>query len=543
MAVSRMAGKSVAQKTVFMPIKLILIPTLLFALAGCSTLQRASLDEMEPMVPVAGEDLDPGLANGMAEPEPLVADHAQRDLWQRLRDGFALDLDQDNRRIKAQRDWYARHPAYLDRVAKRGERYLHYIVEEAEKRNMPLELALLPVVESAFDPFAYSHGRAAGPWQFIPSTGRMFGMHQGYWADQRRDIIASTDAALTYLQRLAERFDGDWLLALASYNAGAGTVSKAVRRNRQAGKPTDFWSLRLPRETSAYVPKLIAISQIVRDPAAFNLALHPIPDQPYFDIVNTGSQIDLAQAAKLAEISIEELYLLNPSYNQWATDPDGPHRLLVPVGTSDSFRTRLASLPEDARMQWQRYTIRSGDSLITIARRHGVTVDMLRDVNRLRGNTIIAGNSLLIPVPGESSDTYSLSADQRLEDKQQAGVAGRQRVDLVVRPGDTLWELARAHQVGVRELARWNNMAPGDPLRIGQSLVVWTRASSAAAPARPEMIRKVNYAVRRGDSLYRIASRFNVSINEIARWNGINTGHYLQPGQRLTLYVDVRNAF
>ena len=292
------------------------------------------------------------------------------------------------------------------------------------------------------------------------------------------------------------------------------------------------------------MPKLIAISQIVRDPAAYNIVLHPIADEPYFQVVNTGSQIDLAQAAELAEIAIEELYLLNPSYNQWATDPDGPHRLLIPVASADQFATALESLPSSARMQWNRYTIRSGDNLSTIARRHGVTVSMIRDVNRLRGNTIIAGQSLLIPVPRADAASYSMSEDQRLASRQSAGVSGRQRVDLTVRRGDTLWDIAQQYSVGVRELARWNNMAPGDPLRVGQSLVVWTNNASASnASLRPEMIRKVNYSVRRGDSLYRIADRFNVSINQIASWNGLNTSHYLRPGQRLTLYVDVRSAF
>lgn len=517
------------------------------ALVACATTPGpANLDTLEPMVAAGEVAMNDGLANGMTEPQPLPQAAAPGDLWARVRDGFALDLTVDNRRIQVQRDWYASHPAYLDRVATRAERYLHYITEELEKRNMPLEMALLPVVESAYDPFAYSHGRAAGPWQFIPSTGRMFGMHQDYWVDERRDIIDSTDAALTYLQRLANRFDGDWLLALAAYNSGAGTVSKAIRRNAAAGKPTDFWHLKLPRETSAYVPKLIALSQIVNTPSDYNVALHPIADEPYFRVVDTGGQMDLMEAARLAAISSEELYLLNPAYNRWATHPEGPHRLLVPVSAADAFSEAVANLPQDARMRWDQYTIRSGDSLITIAKRHGVTVDMLRSVNNLRGNTIIAGRSLLIPVPAASADDYALSEEQRLSQRQGNAIAGRSRVDVRVRPGDTLWDLSRQYKVGVRELARWNNMAPGDPLKVGQSLVIWTAqpvATATSGSARPEMIRKVNYAVRRGDSLSRIASRFNVSINEIARWNGINTGKYLQPGQRLTLYVDVRDTF
>src|SRR5690606_24980913 len=334
-------------------------------------------------------------------------------------------------------DWYARHQAYLDRVATRAERYMHYIVEETEKRNMPMEMALLPIVESAFDPFAYSHGRAAGAWQFIPSTGEFFGLNQNWWYDGRRDVTASTDAALKYLQQLADRFDGDWLLALASYNAGAGTVSKAIRYNQSRGRPTDFWSLNLPRETRAYVPKLIAISQIVRNPEQYNVTLKPIADTPYFASIDVGSQIDLAEAAKLADIPSEELYLLNPGYSRWATPPQGPHTLLLPVAHADAFREKLATLPEEARMRWDHYTIRSGDSLISIAKRFQTTPETLRTANKLRGNTIIAGDSLLIPRPSASSDAYALSADNRLEAIQSRAVAGRNKHDYTVRSGDS----------------------------------------------------------------------------------------------------------
>lgn len=514
------------------------------------TLSDEALDDLAPM-PAAGESVDDvALANGMEEPAPIDPEVSESqpnpDLWVRLRDGYALDLSVENSRIKAQRDWYARHPQYIMRVTTRAERYLHHIVEQAEARDMPLELALLPVVESAFDPFAYSHGRAAGPWQFIPSTGDYFGLHRSWWQDQRRDVLKSTDAALTYLQKLADRFDGDWLLALASYNAGGGTVSRAIKRNRRAGKPTDFWNLSLPRETSAYVPKLLAIAQIVQDPERYNVALHAIPNEPYFAKVDTHGQIDLAQAARLADISIEELYLLNPAYNRWATSPDGPHHLLVPADRADSFNERLAALPSNERMQWARYTIKPGDNLGSIAQRHRTTAQVLRSVNNLKGNTIIAGRALLIPGPASASSDYSLSADARLAAKQNAPRSGRQKVRYQVRSGDTLWDIARSHQVGVKELARWNNMAPGDSLRIGQTLAIWSKSSSpqATSSSPAAMTRKVNYAVRNGDSLYAIADRFNVSVNDIKDWNqSVARSRYIQPGQRLTLYVDIRQAY
>lgn len=510
-------------------------------LGGCAT--HKSLDELPPMPAAEPSVDDVNLANGMDEPNPVENDPAQaqenNDLWVRLRQGYNLDLSVENDRIRVQRDWYARHPQYFTRVTTRSERYLHYIIEQAEKRNMPLELALLPIVESAFDPFAYSHGHAAGPWQFIPSTGDYFGMERTWWQDQRRDILKSTNAALDYLQKLATRFDGDWLLALASYNAGGGTVSRAIRRNEEAGKPTDFWNLSLPRETTAYVPKLLAIAQIVQDPESYGVTLHPIRNEPYFATVDTGGQIDLAQAARLADISVEELYLLNPSFNRWATSPDGPHRLLVPVDRAERFRTELASLPKDQRMRWARYEIRPGDNLGAIARKYRTTPQVLRSINKLKGNTIIAGRTLLIPGPSSGSSDAGRSADSPRQSRQQ--------INYTVQSGDTLWDIARQHSVGVKELAKWNNMAPGDNLSIGQSLAIWSenrQASSSTDQANDKMVRKVRYAVRNGDSLYAIADRFNVSVNDIKGWNNrVASNRYIQPGQRLTLYVDIRQTF
>ena len=532
-----------------------IIPLALFlglgVLGGCAT--NKPLEDLPPMPAAEPSVDDVNLANGMDEPSPVEDGENQPtadDLWMRLRAGYGLDLSIENDRIRVQREWYARHPEYFTRVTTRSERYLHYIVEQAEARDMPLELALLPIVESAFDTFAYSHARAAGPWQFIPSTGDYFGMQRTWWEDQRRDILKSTNAALDYLQQLSSRFEGDWLLALASYNAGGGTVSRAIRRNKEAGKPTDFWNLNLPRETTAYVPKLLAIAQIVGDPQAYGVPLHPIANEPYFATVKTGGQIDLAQAARLADISVEELYLLNPSYNRWATSPDGPFRLLVPVDRAENFQTKLASLPKDQRMQWARYEIRPGDNLGAIARQYRTTPQVLLNINHMKNNTIIAGRTLLIPGPASSSSDYSLSAESRLAKKQSKQPKGRQRVDYTVQPGDTLWEIARRHKVGVPELAKWNSMAPKDSLRIGQNLAVWTKGSLAASPAsntpsssNPNMVRKVRYAVRNGDSLYAIADRFNVSVNDIKSWNNaVASNRYLQPGQRLTVYVDIRQT-
>jgi membrane-bound lytic murein transglycosylase D len=516
---------------------------------GPAVAEHDPLDDFGPMLAAAAEEGNISLLCGdSGEPElPPEALHVTGDdLWERLRSGFAMDLERDDPRVTAERNWLIRNPQYIERVTTRAQRYLYHIVERAESKQVPLELALLPIVESAFDPFAYSHGRASGPWQFIPSTGRAFGLTQNYWYDGRRDILASTDAALDYLTRLANRFNGDWELALASYNAGGGTVSKAIRKNRLRKRGTDYWSLELPRETRAYVPKLIAISQIVRDPQRYGLSLQPIANQPYFSVVDTGGQIDLQLAADMAEVDINELYYLNAGYSRWSTPPSGPHRLLVPASRAEALSMALIDLPAEQRLRWKQYTIVAGDTLGGIAKRFNTTIDALKATNDLPGNIIVAGRTLLIPQPGANADSYKLSADNRLQTKQSQGPSGGTRIDYTVRGGDSLWSIARKHDVGVRDLAKWNGMAPGDTLSVGRSLVIWSQPGTIAAIPqagdRPEMIRKVNYAVRRGDSLHRIANRFNLSVNQIASWNNLNTSRYLRPGQRLQLYVDVRHA-
>ncbi|MGB0467776.1 MAG: LysM peptidoglycan-binding domain-containing protein [Pontibacterium sp.] len=465
------------------------------------------------------------------------------DLWQITRSHFSLNLTQSRPRIETQLNWYKKHPRYISRVVKRASRYYHYVLHETIKRGMPAELALLPIVESAYDPFAYSHGRAAGPWQFIPSTGKYFGLKQTWWYDGRRDVIASTQAALDYLQQLHRRFDS-WELALAAYNAGGGNVSRAIKRNRRQGKATDYWSLKLPTETMAYVPKLLAIAKLVKTPEAYGQTLDPLENTAYFTAVNTRSQLDLAQAAELAGTSTKELYLLNPGFNRWATDPEGPHRLLIPIAKAEQFRNNLAALPADQRVKWTRHKIKSGESLISIARDYQTTVAVVRTANNLKDSSIRAGKTLMIPTASQRSGEYVLSQAQRLNRKQQqiARRTQRQKNQYTVKNGDSFWVIARKHKVELRQLASWNNMAPGDPLRIGKKLIIWTDQKATLSNNDRQIIRKIGYKVRNGDSLARIAGRFNVSVSNILRWNKLDVKKYLKPGQKLTLYIDVTRS-
>src|SRR5512137_1474013 len=273
---------------------------------------------------------------------PHMPPEQYTDLLDRIRDGYALP-DVAHYAVDREVELYRKNPDFLDRTFKRGSRYLYYIVTEIEKRQLPLELALLPVVESAFNPVAYSRSRASGLWQFIPSTGKHYGLEQSWWIDERRDVLRATDAALTYLQYLHDYFNGDWYLAIAAYNGGEGTVSRAVQKNAAAGLPTDFFSLDLKAETRDYVPKLLAISRLVAQPEAYGLTFAPIPNQPYFAIVDPGKQVHLGDAAELAGISRDDMFALNPAFNRMSTPPHGPHRLLLPVERVEPFRAALAS--------------------------------------------------------------------------------------------------------------------------------------------------------------------------------------------------------
>ena len=482
--------------------------------------------------PVAGIDMP----SSPARPEDVLS---------RLRAGFELTYE-DNHRTAAELKWFAKHPDYLDRVFIRAQRYLPYILAELERRDMPLELALLPIVESAYDPFAYSHGRAAGLWQMIPGTARRFGVKQNWWYDGRRDVVDSTRAALDYLEYLVELNDGNWLNAIASYNSGEGNVLRAARNNRKAGKPIDFWHLRLPKETSMYVPKLLALVEIVADPAKYNLTLPEVPNEPQFVIADIDTQLDLALAAELAGVNVDTIYQYNPGYNRWSTDPAGPHRLVMPVDVADQFTAALEQVPERERVRWQRHKVKSGEAISQIAEKYNTTVSALRAANNLRGNTIRAGHYLMIPVATKPLSAYSQSADARLAKTQNRKRAGN-RIEHVVRRGESFWTISQHYGVTHRALAKWNGMAPGDTLSVGRKLVVWTDGAVARVEqprtsptsALGNTTRKLRYTVRNGDSLYLIARRFRVGIDQIASWNGIDRNKILRPGQKLTMYVDV----
>ena len=410
---------------------------------------------------------------------------------------------------------------------------------------MPLELALLPIVESAFQPFAYSPMEAAGLWQFIPSTGRLYGLKQGWWYDARRDVVASTRAALDYLSKLSQDFDGDWLLAAAAYNWGEGNVMRSAARNRARGKPADVWSLRLPRETRAYVSRLLAVAAIVAEPDRHGVVLAPIADRVYFRQVDLDGQMDLGVAASLAGITLDEIHQLNPGFNRWATDPDGPHRLLLPHSAVERFEAGLAELPAEERVQervqWVRHRIAPGDTLGAIARRYRTGVAVLKAQNRLTSDRIRAGRDLMVPVSARAVDAPRLSAAMRARLDRAAARSSVKSIH-TVRRGDSLWRIARRYRVGMKQLAVWNGLSTKAALRPGQRLTIHRHGAtpSRTAPDRPAAESAGTaraplavHVVRRGDTLSGIAARYGTTVRALAELNRIDRNDVLQAGRKL----------
>lgn len=530
-------------------------------LAGCATTDStySSLppapEHPGPQAPMDRATVTIPGAFSTAREVPHMPPEQYADLLDRIRDGYALQ-DVAHYAVDREVELYRKNPDFLDRTFKRGSRYLYYIVQELERRNLPLELALLPVVESAFNPVAYSRSRASGLWQFIPSSGKHYGLEQNWWIDERRDVIEATGAALTYLQYLNRYFAGDWYLAIAAYNGGEGTVSGAVRRSKSAGLPTDFFSLNLRSETRDYVPKLLAISRIVRNPQAYGLSFAAIPNQPFFEAVEPGRQVHLEQVAELAGITREDMFALNPAYNRMTTPPNGPHRLLLPIPNAQTYRQAMLDQslagqgnlavvaiepPPDVR-----HKVRRGETLSTIARQYGVSVLALQQANDLRGSVIHPGDSLLIPAGfvGSTATLAALAAPRddiraQLPEHQKSPASKKPKVHMV-KSGDTLWDVARKYGVTVPALASANGLSSNAGLVTGARLEIPGKGGTATRTASSSTTEssRVTYKVKRGDTLSEIADRFDVSVRELMTWNRLRQSSSLRAGQRLVVYTD-----
>lgn len=392
---------------------------------------------------------------------------AQRDLWNFISDELKMEVP-DNPRIREQKQRYLRNKSYLHDVTLRAEPYMYWIVEQIKQRKMPMELVLLPIVESAFDPNARSSSNAVGLWQIVPGTGRNYGLKQNQWYDGRRDVVASTTAALDIMQRLNQMFGGDWLLTVAAYNSGEGRVMQAIKVNKAKGRPTNYWALALPRETSVYIPKMLALSDILKHSKKYGVDLPKPNEDRALARVDLGQQMELTQAAELAGLSLSKLKSYNSGYKQNVTAPNGPHYVMVPKAHAEQLRDSLAEgdiaaiqpTKETSATRSTTYKVRSGDTLSTIAKRFDVSAGDLQNWNRLRGNSLKAGQTLQvvkvsIPIPQSGMDANGNSIVYR------------------VRKGDSLASIAKRHGVNIADVMRWNtvinknaNLQPGDRLTL-----------------------------------------------------------------------------
>jgi membrane-bound lytic murein transglycosylase D len=528
-------------------LRLFTLILVLFSLTACNVLKPQSTDKTstgltEPLPDYESDEFQVSLEESgnleakITEEISKVPEDSYDDIWARIRNGYGLP-SVTNPQIDAHLKWYSNNQAHIDRVTERSERYLHFVVSEMERNNMPLELALLPMIESSYDPFAYSRAKAAGIWQFVSGTGKNFGLKQNWWYDGRRDVVASTDAAIRYLQRLHNMFDNDWLLALAAYNCGEGRVRRAILKNQKAGKPTDFWSLTLPKETRSYVPHILALSRIISTPEVYDVALHDIPNDPYFTQINLESQIDLMQAARLADIDLKELQHLNAGYNRWLTNPSGAHILLVPVADAENFTNQLDNMPKLPPISWSEHKVVKGDVLGSIARRYKTTVDAIKSVNRLQNNNIRIGQVLLVPSAMVSMPEHTSSEELMYSYGKKAPGTGAQYH--TVRSGDNLWTIARRYNTSVNTITRLNNLSAKTLLKPGQKLLVSNKANISVdkTVTTEDGLQKLVYQIQRGDTLYSIANRFRLSTKDILSWNSVKDASYIHPGQSLTLYV------
>ena len=482
-------------------------------------------------------------------------------VWERLLSLYSLP-DIKNPRIDRELYWYLEHPASLAILQQRAEPYLSHILDEIEAKNIPGELALLPVVESAFVPDAYSKADASGLWQFIPSTGKEYGLQQNAWYDGRRDIYASTKAATTYLKELSQNFNGDWLLALASYNCGKGRVQKSIERNAYRSLPTDYWSLDLPKETEDYVPRLLAIAKLFAHADEYNIHLQHIPNRPYFEVVDIKSPIDLHKAAKLANTPLYAFLKLNPGFNRSTTAPQGPHRLLVPVSQAKAFKKNLAMLPYSERVtqkpmyqeqvakvhpqersevkvaRFRQETPKTNPTDYKVKSEQSIASFVNRDkskINSVRQNANLASNSSSSVKRLENRSEAKSSKNTPLLAKASKAKSLNTQV-YAIKKGDTFFNISQRFSVTPKDIANWNNITLKTALIPGRKLTI--KSVNPQLASASSSVRLISYKVGKGDTLTQISRKFNVSVADLRKSNAATLVRGLQTGQKLKVIVD-----
>lgn len=440
----------------------------------------------------------------------IFADQGQS-VWDVLRKEFELNHETYRPEVQQQIRWLKAHPAYVQKLAK-SEPYIYHIISEIKKRELPGELALMPMIESAYNPFARSSAGASGLWQIMPLTGREYGLKQSWWYDSRRSISQSTKAALTYLTYLNKFFHGNWTLTIAAYDAGEGSVARSVRRANKTPRNAYFWNLSLPQETKYYIPKLFALAEIIQHPNKYNIKLPHIEHRPYFKEVNIGSQLDLNKAAKLAGVSYQSLINLNPEYNRSTTAPGPTHKLLIPIHKVETFKRNLAILPKDSRITWKLYRITTGENLQTIAQKNNTSIRLIKELNKLQSTSLKNQQFLLIPKKVANNDYQK---NNNFSDLNQY------KVIHIISSEDTYQSLQTKYNVSSQELMRWNeHLALTGKLLPGQSIIIWKTNDA-------------RYTIKSGDSLSQIAQNNNKSITDLINLNPGLDKNKIKPGQTI----------
>lgn len=461
-------------------------------------------------------------------------------IWNEMQHQFHLSIEHLGQ-YESQIEYFRKNPNYLSAVSKRAQPYLHYILSQVQLRNMPYEIALLPIIESGFQPTARSNKEAGGLWQFIPSTARIFGLKQDEWYDGRQDIQQSTQAALDYLQELYRLNNNDWLLALASYNAGPGTIQRAIKKynQKQGGEITssqpDFWAIQpyLPQETQDYVPKLLAVSHVINHIDHFDITLEPIENAPFFAEVQLPKQVHLTKVMQLAQIPKDTFKQLNAGYLAQTTPPDGPHTVLLPRHKVEAFQKKVGATSDLFNIQWVKHKIKTGESLSVIAQRYHTTQTAIKKINQMKSSRLRAGKTLLIPIPAQQKTVLAKASSKKADKELKTPTPSKKHViKHTVKAGDSLWSIAQKYKISSHTLAKWNQLKRKTPLKIGQTLSVYV--SQKPTQAKPRFAR---YKIKSGDSLWKIAKKNKVSTEALASYNNLSPNAYLKPGQILKIPI------
>lgn len=482
--------------------------SLLIALSSVSTLALAA--------PTTGQATKNANISKTPVSKPKNASHeaASQNMWTVIASNFSLPHYADTPAVQRQIEWFQTHQKYFLKVANQGQPYMYYIYESVKKRGLPGELVLLPMIESAYDPFAYSWVGAAGLWQMMPATGSNFGLKQDWWYDGRKDIISSTDAALDYLTYLETFFNGNWPLAIAAYNSGEGTVQNAIDRNAHRGRGTTFWELDLPAETESYVPRLLALAAIVSNPAKYGVDLPPIHNGPYFSMVSLKQQIDLSQAAKMADISLSTLYELNPGYNRWATDPKGPYRLLLPIDAVSLFEARYAE-------QFGPHNIVSETSPS-----HATTKAILVNTNK-NNSSVNSVEQAMVKGSTPNPTLNSIEVNQGTTTTKPATV----NPNTSTINGST----SKSNGSTSKSTVSATPTSPTSTVKPTTAPASSQPPTPVVTPPTPSAPTTITYTVKAGDNLWSIAKHFNVTVGQLRTWNKLSERTRVQVGEKLII--------